>query len=438
MDEIGSGSGYLRRMGVFSSTMLVVGGVIGAGIFLNPAVVAAHTHSGTELLLAWVLGGVLTLLGALCFAELGARRPEAGGSYLYILEAFGPLLAFLFGWTMLVADLPGSLAAVSLILGRYSAVAVGLPVGLAPILGSSALLLVALVHARGIQNGATLQNAMSILKLATVAVLAGAGLWLAAPRLPVALATDPAVAHPNFALALLPVLFAYGGFAYLNALAGEVRKPRRTLPLALVMGLILVMLAYVLVNLGYLAALGHDGLAHSQAPAAAVMGLALGAAGGRIIAAGIALSTLGYCAVALGGAARVLQTIAAQGLFFRSLGVLHPVRRTPQRALAALAAWSIVLALTGSFNWLLNYTTVVDWLGYAAAIAALFAYRRRQRGYEGFRTPLYPLEPLMFIALVLAVVTVTVGYSPFNAGMGIVVMLLGVPVYAYWKRRSAA
>ena len=438
MSEAISSGGYLRRMGLFSSSMLVVGGVIGAGIFLNPAVVAAHTRSGAQLLLAWLLGGVLTLVGALCFAELGARRPEAGGSYLYIFEAFGPLLAFLFGWTMLVADLPGSLAAVALIFGRYAAVAAGAPVTIAPVLGSSALLLVALVHARGIGSGALLQNALSVLKLSAVAALAGAGLWLAAPHLPLALASDPTIAHPNFALALLPVLFAYGGFAYLNALAGEVRNPRRTLPLALVLGLLLVMLAYVAVNVGYLAALGHDGLAHSKAPAAAVMRQAFGPAGERVIAAGIALSTIGYCAVALGGAARVLQTIAAQGLFFRSLGVLHPERRTPQRALGVLAAWSIVLALTGSFDWLLNYTTVVDWLGYAAAIAALFAYRRRQRDYAGFRTPLYPLEPLLFIAVVLVVVAVTVAASPGDAGMGLLVMLLGLPVYAYWRGRKTA
>ena len=438
MDASREEGGYLRRMGLFSSSMLVVGGVIGAGIFLNPAAVALHTHSGALLLLAWVLGGVLTLVGALCFAELGARRPEAGGSYLYIYEAFGPLLAFLFGWMLLAADLPGSLAAVALIFGRYAAVAAGAPVTLAPVLGSSALLLVALVHARGIDSGAALQNALGVLKLTAVAVLAGSGLWLAAPHLPQALARDAAIAHPDFALALLPVLFAYGGFAYLNALAGEVREPRRTLPRALVLGLLLVMLAYVAVNLGYLAVLGHAGLAHSAAPAAAVMRQAFGSAGERVIAAGIALSTIGYCAVALGGAARVLQTIAAQGLFFRSLGVLHPRRRTPQRALGVLAAWSIALALTGSFNWLLNYTTVVDWLGYAAAIAALFVYRRRQRDYGGFRTPLYPLEPLLFVAVVLVVVAVTVTASPYDAGMGLLVMLLGVPVYAYWRRRAGA
>lgn len=437
-DTMTASATYLRRMGGFSSTLLVVGGVIGAGIFLNPAVVAAHTHSGAQLLLAWVLGGVLTMLGALCFAELGARRPEAGGSYLYIFEAFGPLLAFLFGWTMLIADLPGSLAAVALIFGRYAATAVGLPLHSAPALGSSALVLIALVHARGISTGAALQNVLSLLKLGAVAALAGTGLWLAAPHLPAALAADPTIGQPNFAMALLPVLFAYGGFAYLNALAGEVRDPLRTLPRALIGGLLLVMLVYVLVNLGYLAALGHAGLARSEAPAAAVMRQAFGPLGERLIAAGIAVSTFGYCAVALGGAARVLQTIAAQGLFFRSLGVLHPRRRTPQRALIVLAGWSIVLALSGSFAWLLNYTTVVDWLGYAATIAALFWYRRRQPGYHGFRTPLYPLEPVVFIALVLAVVVVTVAYSPGNAGMGLLVMLLGLPVYAFWSRRKPA
>lgn len=427
--------GYVRRMGTFSAAMVVIGGVIGAGIFLNPSVVAQRTGSGAAVLTMWVLGGVLTLIGALCFAELGARRPQAGGSYVYLREAFGSLPAFLFGWTMLIANYTGSIAAVAITFGRYAATAAGAPDRTAPAFAVAAIVLLALIHARGIGAGALAQNILTLLKLTAIAVLVATGLWLAAGHLPAALAHDSAVAQGSLSGALLPVLFTYGGFAYLNTLAGEVRDPERTLPRALILGMLGVMTAYLLANVAYLAVLGRAGLAASEAPAAAVMQQAFGRIGARLIAAGIAASTFGYCAVALGGSARVLQTMAAEGLFFRSLGALHPTRHTPQRALALLAAWAVLLALSGSFGALLNYTTVADWLGYAGAVAALFWYRRAHTAVSAaYRVPLYPWLPLLFVAVVLAVVIVTVIASPGDAGMGALVALLGVPAYYGWRR----
>ena len=430
-----AGGGYVRRMGTFSAAMLVIGGVIGAGIFLNPAVVAQRTGSGAAVLTMWVLGGALTLIGALCFAELGARRPQAGGSYVYLREAFGSLPAFLFGWTMLVANYTGSIAAVAITFGRYAATAAGASERAAPAFAVGAIVLLAMIHARGIGAGALAQNILTLLKLTAIAVLVATGLWLAADHLPAALAHDGAVAQGSLSGALLPVLFTYGGFAYLNTLAGEVRDPERTLPRALILGMLGVMVAYLLANVAYLAVLGRAGLAASPAPAAVVMQQGFGAIGARLIAAGIAASTFGYCAVALGGAARVLQTMAAQGLFFRGLAALHPTRHTPQRALALLAVWAILLALSGSFGALLNYTTVADWLGYAGAVTALFWYRR-MRADEAvvYRVPLYPWLPLLFIVVVAAVVMVTVIASPGDAGMGALVVLLGVPAYYGWHR----
>jgi APA family basic amino acid/polyamine antiporter len=235
--------------------------------------------------------------------------------------------------------------------------------------------------------------------------------------------------------ALLPVLFSYGGFAYVNNIAGEIRDPQRAIPRALGLGMLLVIACYALANLAYLTALGHDGLAASQAPAADVMQRMFGANGQRVIAIGIAVSTFGYCNIALIGSARVLQVMGGDGVFFRSAARLHPRWHTPNIALAAVAGWAVLLALTGSYNQLLDYATSGDWLGYAAAVATLFWYRRMHAADTGgYRTPWYPLLPVAFIGTVAAVTVILLFSSPFNVGMGLLIIGTGVPVYFAWQR----
>lgn len=431
-------AGYVRRLGAWSSAMVVVGGVIGGGIFLNPATIAQRTGSGWTLLAAWVAGGLLTLAGALCYAELGVRRPQAGGSYVYLREAFGSLSAFLFGWTMLLVNYSGSIAAVSIIFATYACAGFGLSTALVKPLAVGAMVFLAGINWFGIRAGAFAQNLLTVLKLLAVAALVVTGVALAGGGVGAALGPDPARSDLPawaFAGALLPVLFTYGGFSYVNTVAGEVRDPRRTLPRALGLGMLLVMACYVLANLAYLTALGHDGLAHSKAPAAEVMSRVFGDAGARAIAVGIAISTFGYCNIALIGSARVLQVMGEDGLFFRFAAKLHPRWRTPNLALVVVAAWAVTLALSGTYAQLLDYSTVGDWLGYAAAVATLFWYRRmRADEPASYRTPLYPLLPLVFVATVAAVVVVTVIASPRNAGMCMLIIGAGVPVYYLWRR----
>jgi len=238
----------------------------------------------------------------------------------------------------------------------------------------------------------------------------------------------------GFIGAALPVLFAYSGFTYLNNLAGEVRDPQRTLPRALSLGMLLVIIAYVLVNVAYLAVLGHAGLAASTAPAADVMQQVAGRVGAKVIALGVAISTLGFCNITLVAGARVLQVMGEDGLFFRAVARLHPRWRTPNVALLLLGGWSIVLALSGTYGQLLDYATFGDWLACAVGVATLFWYRRHDEGTTGFRVPGYPWLPLLFVGIVAWVVAATMRDNPRNAGIGALLMLAGVPVYVLWRR----
>lgn len=427
---------YARRLNSWDAAMIVIGGVIGAGIFLTPSTVARNTGSGTEVLILWAVGGLLTLAGVLCYAELGARRPQAGGIYVYLREAFGLLPAFLFGWTMALINYPGSVAAVATMFARYLCAAIGLPLLYASPVAVGAIVFIVGVNLFGIRAGALIQNTFTVLKLAALALLVVAGLILADGNFGLALSTDSTrpVSSWAFAGALLPVLFSYGGFHYLNDLAGEVRDPQRTLPRALGLGMGGVVICYVLANLAYLGGLGHAGLAASEAPAADLMAKLFGPHGATVIAAGIACSTFGYCSIAIAGGARVLQTMGADGMFFRAAGRIDARTRAPQIALLALGAWAIVLTLSGSFNQLLNYTTVGEWLGHVFGIATLFWYRRHFIDDPApYRVTFYPLLPLVFVITVFGVIVASAINRPGDAGMSLLIIALGVPVYYGWR-----
>ncbi len=419
--------------------MIVIGGVIGSGIFRTPASVAKLTGSGLEQLALWLVGGALTLAGVLCYAELGARRPQVGGTYIYLREAFGRLPAFLFGWTMALINYPGSVAAVATTFADYFCSAAGLPHLWSRPVAVGAIAFLVGINLGGIRAGAWVQNLFTMLKLGAVALVVVAGLVLARGHLGLALAEDPAAPRDSMALvgAMLPVLFAYGGFHYLNDLAGEVKSPQRTLPLALIIGMGTVVVCYLLANLAYLAGLGHAGLAASTAPAAEALRRLLGPAGSNWIAWGIACSTFGYCNIAIAGGARVIQTMSADGVFFRAAGRLQGAARVPRTALLALGLWAIVLTLSGSFDRLLDYTTVGEWLAHAFGIATLFWYRRQFRDQPSpYSVPGYPWLPLLFVSVVLSVIAATAWHSPADAGMSLLIIALGVPVYHVWLRHE--
>jgi basic amino acid/polyamine antiporter, APA family len=434
---------YARRIGLFSGTMMVVGGIIGSGIFLNPALVAERVHTEKLTLVVWVLGGAIALIGALVFAELGARRPVAGGGYVYLRDAYGKLPAFLYAWTLLLVIATGAIAAVAVTFARYTATLMGYgPAAQLP-LAVGAILTLSAINYVGVRPGAITQNIFTMLKLAALAILIGAGLAFIPG--PATLPTLPALGEHQLLLALgaalVPVLFAFGGWQQTNFVAEELIDPERNLPRALIAGVIVVIVVYLLANLAYLRTLGVSGLAHSSAPAADAVSVLLGSQGRRIIAAGIAVSTFGFLNLVILVSPRVYQAMARDGLFFPSLARLHSRYRTPAAAIVFQAVWAVVLTMTGRYGDLLDYVVFGDWIFFAAVASPVFVFRARERtGRESsslrFRMPGFPILPLAFILAAMFVVLGSVASNPANALKGSVLMLLGVPVFLYWQRRE--
>jgi APA family basic amino acid/polyamine antiporter len=431
---------YARRIGLFSATMLVVGGIIGSGIFLNPAIVAQRVGSGRLIMLTWAFGAVVALLGAFIFAELGARRPSAGGGYVYLREAFGPLPAFLYGWALLLSIATGAAAAVAVTFASYAAPLLRLSPGAEPSLAAGALVVLSAINVIGVRPGTLTQNVFTVLKLGAIAALVVSALF--APPLAAAVAATPAAAAPPplivaIGTALVPVLFAYGGWQQTNFVAEEMVDAERNLPRALVIGVAIVAVVYLAVNLTYLHALGVAGLAASRAPAADVMGAYFGERGRRLIAAGIAVSTFGFLNLVILVTPRVYQAMARDGLFFARFAELHPRFRTPAAAIVVQGAWAVALLLSGSYGQLLDYVTFADWIFFGVTAATLFVFRRRD-GAQGarYRAPLYPASVALFCLACLYVVAGAVVSNPWNAVRGALLLAAGVPVFLFWSRRA--
>ena len=425
---------YARRLGLFSATMAVIGGIIGGGIFLTPSTVAARVGSGSFIMVAWVVGGLVALVGAFCYAELGARRPRAGGGYVYLREAWGPLPAFLYGWALLLVIATGAIAAVAVTFASYALALAGLSPRLTSPVAVGAIVLLTGVNYLGVKPAAVTQNVFTVLKLGALAALISAGLLgVTSLNLPQPPPTSPVLV--SLGTALVPILFTYGGWQQTNFIAEEIIDPERNLPRALVLGVVVVVTVYLLANVAYLRVLGPTGLATSSAPAAGVMRAVLGPVGSTIIAAGIAVSTFGFLNLVILVTPRVFQAMAADGVFFPALARLHPEYRTPSAALLLQATWAIALTLTGTFGQLVSYVAFGDWIFFGLTVAGLFAYRARDRSpAAGFRVPGYPWTPALFVIAAAYVVLSSVLANATHAALGATLIGLGVPIYMLYRR----
>src|SRR5438093_1387610 len=436
---------YARRLGLFSGTMAVIGGIIGGGIFRTPAAVAERVGSPQLALAAWVLGGVIALIGAFCFGELGQRRPRAGGGYVYLRETWGPLPAFLYGWALLLVIATGAIAAVAVTFANYTLALAGLSPRLTVPVAIGAIALLSGINYLGVRPAAVTQNVFTILKLAALAALIAAGLStvtsaaLYRPLPPVTAPGGAVGVVVALGAALVPILFTYGGWQQTNFIADAIIEPEQNLPRALVLGVAVVVVVYLLANVAYLRVLGPAGLARSTAPAADVMRALLGPAAGTLIAAGIAVSTFGFLNLVILVTPRVLQAMAADGVFFPRLAELHPVHRTPAAAILLQAGWAVLLTVSGTFGQLVDYVAFGDWIFFGLTVAGLFIYRARDKtgGYPApagaFRVPGYPWTPGLFVLAAAYVVASSVGANPRNAAIGTGLILLGVPLYYYWR-----
>ncbi len=434
-------TGYVRRLGLFSATMLVVGGIIGSGIFRNAGDVVARVGTAELTLTAWGLGAAIALIGAFIFAELGQRRPAAGGGYAYLREAFGPLAGFLYAWGLLLIIATGAIAAVAMTCAGYATDLLGLPDGMQKPLAALAVIVLTLVNIAGVQPAAWTQNLFTILKLAAIAVLIGA--VFLAPTNPAVATAAPLPPSGSVALALAaaltPVLFSFGGWQQTNFMAEELVAPERNLPRALILGMLIVVTAYLLVNVAYLRAMPLEVLARSSAPAAEVMASLAGETGRKLISAGIVASTFGFLNLVIMVSPRVYQAMARDGLFFQSFADIHPMTHTPVNAIIVQGSWAIVLLFSNTYGMLLDYVVFADWIFFGLTAATLFVLRRRDGGQATpFQVPWHPISTVAFILAAIYVVFGSVVSSLENALRGTGLLLLGLPIYFYWRHRAPA
>jgi basic amino acid/polyamine antiporter, APA family len=439
--EAGATVKLARRLGLFDATMIVMGGIIGSGIFMNSYVVARQVHAPFLILGAWLLGGLIALAGAFIYAELVNRCPQVGGQYAYLREAYHPSVAFIYGWALLLVTQTGGMAAVAITFSRYFLEVTGLA---APdwTIAVAALALLTIINCLGVRAGSSVQNGLMVLKILALAALVVGGLFfVGAPRglsgpildRPVSLGLLTAVGA-----AMTPVMFAYGGWQTASFVAGEMRDPRRDLARGLLMGTGGVVLLYLAVNFVYLYAMGADGLAATETPASSVMRVAFGPRGATFIAVGISISTLGFLSQGMLTAPRVYFAMAEDGLFFKGVAWLDPRTRVPVVAIALQGALAVVIALSGKYEQILNYVVSVDFIWFGLTAASLFIFRRRagagrNRAETYLRVPGHPVTTALFVAACALIVVSTVYKYPANSIIGLVIVAAGVPVYFLWR-----
>ena len=428
-----------RRLGLFDATMIVMGGIIGSGIFMNPQVVALEVHTPFLILGAWTIGGLFALAAAFIWAELAARRPEVGGQYAYLREAFHPAVAFLYGWVLLLVVQTGGMAAVAVTFARYFVELTHVPLGHSQ-LAALVLAVLTIINCLGVRAGSTVQSVLMVLKILAIAALVVCGLaFTGRVNEPSAWLDRPASFDllTAFGAALVPVIFSYGGWQTATFVAGEIKEPRRNLPRGLILGVCGVVLLYLAANVVYLIALGTPGLAASTAPASDVMRLALGDSGARLIAAGVAISTVGFLSQSMLTAPRVYFAMAQDGLFFKSVGTVHPRTRAPIVAIALQGLLAIVIAYLGTYTDILNYVVSVDVIFFGLTACGIFVFRKRATSKEahGVRVPLHPITTILFIAICWAVAINSVYRSPRNTLIGMAILVAGLPAYWFWRTK---
>jgi len=442
-----------RAIGPVAATLLVIGGIIGSGIFLTTGLMAASLPSPALILTAWALGGLFALAGALSYAELAAMFPRAGGVYVYLREAFGPLPAFLYGWAMLLVALSGGVAAVAVGFADYLSyffpslspahVLATVPIGsvtwtltAAKIVAVASIVALGGINYLGVRSGAGTNAVLTVAKIAGLLLIPIFA--IAAPRVspewtPI---VPPDVPEPlvAFGIAMIAVLWANDGFYFLTYSAGEVRDPTRNLPRALTFGLLTVIAIYLMVNLAYLVALPMSELAKTSRVAERAATALVGASGAMLVSLTVVFSTFGCNAAAILASSRLLYAMAADGLFFSAAAKVHPRYHSPHVAILGITIWSSLLALSGTYEQLFTYVVFTSVLFSLFGGLALFRLRLvRPEAPRPYRVWGYPILPGLFVLGSVFVVVNTLMTRPFESLAGLGLLVIGLPVYLYWK-----
>lgn len=474
----GGGDGLLPRLGLFTTTMIVVGAVIGSGIFRTPGGMAGELGSPEMLLGVWILAGLITLLGALSNAEVASMIPETGGQYIYFENMYGPFPAYLYGWSVFAVIQTGSIAAIAYVFAEYAVRFFGLsPLGVDPetfsfhvpaigdirptfellekLIAVGIIALLSLVNYIGVRFGGAVQNIFTVAKVLAILVLVGLAFVVPGAGAAANLTTDSATLGPTefgllaIAAALQGAFWTFDGWNNVTYIAGEVRNPQHSLPRALVMGLGIIIVVYLLINLAYSYVMPIDEMAASKLVASDVAER-LFSGGGTWIALLVMISTFGTTNGTILASARVYFSMSRRKVFPGFLGHVHPRFRTPSAALATQCVWSIMLVFSGTFDTLIEMLLFVSWIFYAAGAFGLFVLRRkypeRNRPYT---VPLYPFVPALFVLFAVAYLVLTLYHDVtayrdavsagepalINSALGLVLVLLGTPIYFYYVRK---
>ena len=443
----------IRAIGVRSATLMVITNVIGSAIFLTPGIMAARLPSEGLLLIAWVAGGVISVCGGLTYAEMGAMYPRSGGLYVFLEEAYGSLVAFLFGWACMLVILTGSVATVAVGFAKYfsyfvpafstSREVLALPVpwgawsiSAGQILAAVSILAIGAVNYVGVRSGNRLQATLTVVKIAALAALPIVAVALHRTT-PVLTPLVPPIERPvaAFGVVMIAVMWAYEGWYHLPFAAGEIQDARRTVPIALLAGIATLVTIYLSVNVAYMLALPLDEIRGTERIAEKAVTALIGANGARLVAATVVVSTLGCNAAAILTMSRACYAMAADGLFFKAAASVHPRYRTPNGAIVITCAWAALLTLTGTYEQLFTWVTFASVAFGVLGGAAIFRLRRLQpQTLRPYRTWGYPWVPAVFIAGLGLLVVNTVVERPTESLIGIALVALGLPAYMYWNR----
>ena len=444
-----------RRLTTWDATSLTIGSVVGTGIFLTTSDIASRLPQPGWILLVWIAGGLLSLAGALTYAELGAMFPRAGGIYHFLKAAYGPLCAFLYGWTAFLVIMSGGIAALAVGFGTYLGafvpffavdhVLAAVPVGGytwtlngAQVAAAAAIVFLTEVNTRGLRAGAGVQNLLTLAKAGSIGFLVVVGLVLPARVDPQWTAPVSGVSGSllvAFGVGMIAALWTYDGWYGLTFSAGELRDPGRSLPRGLLYGTAAVTVLYLLVNVVYCRALSTAEMAASSRIGEAAAAAMAGATAARWVAGAVVVSTFGCLAATILYASRIYPAMAADGAFFRAVATIDPQTHVPRTSLRLQAVWSVLLTLSGTYEQLYTYVIFAALLFHVATAVALFVLRARQPAApRPYRVWGYPVVPLLFIAASLPLVGNTLATSPVESFLGLGLVALGLPAWALWKR----
>jgi len=428
-----------KDLRLYGLTMVAIGSCVGSGIFLTPSQIVSYLPSPIWILLVWALGGVITLTGALTFAELGSMFPQAGGVYVYLKEAYGELFGFLYGWAYLLVITSGANAALSIACAYYLAFILPVDETGIKITAVGALVIVTIVNILRVRAAEIFTNVFTGLKLLGIAAVIIIGIFWGKARSDL-FYTETAASSGSlaaaFGLALIGVLWSYGGWQHATFVAGEARDAKRTIPRAMILGALVVALIYLLTNVAYLFMLPVDIIAASNSLAADAISTIL-PFGGILIALLIAISTFGTLGIYTLSAPRIYYAMSRDGLFFKRLAWIHPRFRTPVYAILVQSTWAVVLLLFwGTFEDLITYVVFTDWIFFGLTALGIFIFRRKLKEHpRPYKTLGYPVVPLIFITITFLFVLNSLIKKPLHAWAGLILIVLALPVFIAFKKQ---